>query len=230
MNLHSALSLTLEHIKKVNPDAAQLFMFFAYFDSVDLGFELIAAANIKQSTWISRITRDREAYDRTMQWLMNFGLVQYDHLSYGIDPSIHAWLSRSLQQGPLFSTFDLALRCVALGHVREAERDDHLKFDRFMQHAEHLTGPYFENMWRFAMGDFRCIQSVTLLARSCQQRGHVKLLEKLNLAMEGSSDYFPNEKYSFTDTFQNETKLKPTTQSLSQYLSRNTYYSTTASG
>lgn len=173
VDLHSALSLTLDHIKKINPDAAQLFMFFAYFDHTDLAYDLVAAANITQTTWIGRITSSVQEYEQTMNWLQSYGLVDNNAAIYTIDPQIHQWISQSLRSGPLFSTFSLALRCIASGQKIVCKRNQHGRSSRFTQHAQYLTAPHFDNMWQFAVRDPKCIDSIISLAHNCLRRKQV---------------------------------------------------------
>lgn len=170
VDLHSALSLTLDHVKRINPDAAQLFMFFAYFDHTDLAYDLIAAANITQTTWIGRVTSSVQEYEKTMNWLQGYGLLDNNDIIYTIKPQIHQWICQSLRSGPLFSTFSMALRCIASGQKTVCKRNQRGRSSRFTQHAQHLTAPHFDNMWRFAVRDPKCIDSIILLAHNCIYR------------------------------------------------------------
>lgn len=167
LNLHSALSLTLDHVKKVNPDAAQLFMFFAYFDHADLAYDLVAAAHVTQSTWMSRVTSSVQKYESTMRWLQGYRLIDNDNVIFTLNPLVHQWLSASLRSGPLFSTFSLALRCVSSAQDIVSKRNHRGRSSRFTQHAQHLTTMPFDNMWRFAMRDPNCVDSIILLAQNC---------------------------------------------------------------
>lgn len=188
IDLHSALSLTLDHIKRLNPDAAQLFMFFAYFDHTDLAYDLIAAANVTQTTWIGRITSSVEEYEKTMAWLQGYGLVDNNAVIYTMNPQIHQWISQSLRSGPLFSTFSMALRRIASGQKIVCKRNQHGGSSRFMQHAQHLTAPHFDNMWRFAVRDPNCIDAIILLADNCLRRKQIDRARALSeLTMDVST-------------------------------------------
>lgn len=144
-------------------------MFFAYFSSTDLAYDLIAAADVIQSTWISRVTSSPEEYQRTMACLQNYHLVERSSNVYRIEPQIHEWLVHSLSSGPLFSTFIMALRCIAFSHNSVAKTSCGHKSRRFIQHAEHITSERFNSMWRFAMQDSSHIEAVIALAR-CYRR------------------------------------------------------------
>src|SRR6266480_4044030 len=117
--LYSTWQISFNHVELRNELSAKLLRLWAYFDSQDLWFELLAHGNLRPE-WVRELTKDELSFHGAIRVLSDHGLVEVDSSSqeriesrgYSIHGCVHSWTIHVLNQEWDYDLARLALTCV----------------------------------------------------------------------------------------------------------------------
>ena len=162
--LASTWTISAESVQRQDSDAFALLKYLAYFSNQDIWYELVAAAKGQDACpdWLLRVTVTRLRFERTMQTLVRYSLIDAIPGSFRLHPCLHDWLLANFNDPPAHES----VICAATSVHR------HLRYDlgtavvfrkepmnaRLLPHMRRLRKPCFHPAWISTA----CIQSNSL--------------------------------------------------------------------
>lgn len=146
--LSSTWTISFNHVRALNEDAAELLQFLAFFSPQDIWYELIKAGASSAVPWICRVTRNHIHFTRAMAHLCNYSLVEITGGSYQLHTCFHDWLVHRLPSPPPKPLFVAALRCVIASIPSDSSPKGWAKRRRLSNHMEHLGSDRLVEGWR----------------------------------------------------------------------------------
>ena len=146
--MSSTWTISLNHVRSQNEDAAELLTFLAYLGNQDIWYELIKAGASDEVPWMGRVTESKIHFQRAMSKLHNYSLVDVVAGSYQVHPCLHDWLVQSLNTPPQAILFINALTCVADSVQNSWSPRYWMTNRRLLEHADELESSRFGNLWQ----------------------------------------------------------------------------------
>ncbi|KAI4122850.1 MAG: hypothetical protein LQ338_005584 [Usnochroma carphineum] len=145
-SVQSTWTLSYEHVKRRDPDAAKMLELWARLDSSDLWYELFTpiltrriVPKDKLPEWFVRSVHDKTSFTQRIKVLLSYSLVetQLDSSAYSVHPVVHEWCFHNVTENKA-DIAPLALMAVASACPSETEPEYWLLVRRLLPHCERI--------------------------------------------------------------------------------------------
>lgn len=150
--LHSALDSLFPRIELQNVNSARLLELWAYFDSADLWFELLAEGRSAGPPWFQEITADAPSFYEAVGVLRDYGLAESSveqtpglH-GYSLHKYVHSWAVHVLNDTKSKISAKLAMRCVSQHVAGDIEAAGGEGGRRLLPHAERCWDMFVDGL------------------------------------------------------------------------------------
>ena len=150
--LYSTWIISLEQVRRLDSDAAQLFCFFAYLSNKEIWYDLCWTKTEPRPAWMDRFAKSRLCFDRAMIKLQDYSLIIYQNGSYRIHQCVHDWISEYFVADQ--SSYETAVDCVMDNIPNSRHPRDWHAMRRLVTHVDRLNDERFQDLsWTNTMSE-----------------------------------------------------------------------------
>ncbi|KAI9810451.1 MAG: hypothetical protein M1827_006227 [Pycnora praestabilis] len=168
-SVQSTWTLSYEHVKKRDPDAAKMLDLWAHLDSSDLWYELftpILSGQIvlkdKLPEWFARTVHEKTNFTQRIRTLLNYSLVetQLGSSAYSMHPVVREWCFHTMTENK-DEVAPLAIMAVGSACPLTTEREYWLLQQRLLPHCKQIL--------RWLQSDLQSVQDYRGLMHSLSE-------------------------------------------------------------